>query len=69
MNKDRLNGTLDEVVGSAKRKAGKLTGNTRLQIEGIAQQAKGSLESAFGKIKDHANDAGAKGRRTDNSSL
>ncbi len=60
MNKDRLNGTLDEVVGSAKRKAGKLTGNARLQVEGIAQQAKGNLESALGKIKDQTNDAIAK---------
>ena len=60
MNTERLNGTLDQVVGSAKRTAGKWTGNTRLQIKGIAQQAKGNLESAFGKIKDHASNAIAK---------
>jgi uncharacterized protein YjbJ (UPF0337 family) len=52
MNKDRLNGTLDQVVGSAKRKAGKWTGDTRLQVAGIAQQVKGKLESALGQIKD-----------------
>ena len=40
MNKDRVNGTIDKVVGSAKQKAGKLTGNTQLQIKGIAQQVK-----------------------------
>lgn len=54
MNKDRLNGTFDQVVGSAKRKAGKWTGDTRLQVAGIAQQVKGRLESAFGKVKDRA---------------
>ncbi len=52
MNKDRVNGTIDKVVGSAKRTAGKLTGNTPLQIKGIAQQVKGKLESTLGKAKE-----------------
>jgi uncharacterized protein YjbJ (UPF0337 family) len=52
MNKDRVNGTIDEVVGSAKRKAGKLTGNTPLRVKGIAQQVKGKLENTVGKAKD-----------------
>ncbi len=52
MNKDRVKGTVDEVVGSAKRKAGGLIGNTPLQIKGLAQQAKGKIENALGKSKD-----------------
>jgi len=52
MNRDRVNGTIDEVVGSAKRKAGKWTGNTPLQVKGMAQQVKGRLENALGKAKD-----------------
>ncbi len=52
MNKDRVNGTIDEVVGCAKRKAGNLTGNTPLQLKGMAQQVKGKLENALGKAKD-----------------
>lgn len=52
MNNNRVNGTIDEVVGSAKRKAGKLTGNAPLQVKGIAQQAKGKIENALGKTKD-----------------
>lgn len=52
MNRDRVNGTIDEMVGSAKRNAGKLTGNTPLQVKGIVQQAKGKLENALGKTKD-----------------
>ena len=35
MNKDRVKGAIDEVVGSAKRKAGELTGDTPLQIKGL----------------------------------
>jgi len=52
MNKDQMKGTIDEVVGSAKRKAGELTGNTKLQVEGMAQQVKGKVENAWGKTKD-----------------
>ena len=47
-----MNGKIDEVMGSIKRKAGKITGNTPLQVKGIAQQTKGKLESALGKAKD-----------------
>jgi uncharacterized protein YjbJ (UPF0337 family) len=52
MNKDRVNGTIDEVVGSAKRKAGKLTGNKPLQVKGVVQQVKGKFENTVGKAKD-----------------
>jgi uncharacterized protein YjbJ (UPF0337 family) len=54
MNKNRVNGTINEVVGSAKRTAGKLTGNTPLQVKGIAQQVQGKLENTLGKAKDAA---------------
>jgi uncharacterized protein YjbJ (UPF0337 family) len=57
MNKDRVKGTIDEVVGSARRKAGELTGNTRLQVEGMAQQAKGKIENTWGRTKDAVRDA------------
>ncbi len=52
MNKDRVNGTINEVVGSAKRTAGKLTGNTPLQVKGMPQQVKGKLENTLGKAKE-----------------
>jgi uncharacterized protein YjbJ (UPF0337 family) len=32
MNKGRVIGTMDQVVGGAKRKAGELTGDTKLQV-------------------------------------
>jgi uncharacterized protein YjbJ (UPF0337 family) len=52
MNKDRVKGTVDEMVGSAKQNAGKLTGSTPLQVKGVAQQVKGKLENTLGKAKD-----------------
>jgi uncharacterized protein YjbJ (UPF0337 family) len=57
MNNDRVKGTIDEVAGSAKRKAGELTGNTQLEIEGMAQQVKGKVENVWGKAKDAVRDA------------
>lgn len=57
MNKDRVKGKIDEVVGSAKRHAGKLTGDSRTQVEGAVQQVKGKVETAVGKLKDAARDA------------
>jgi uncharacterized protein YjbJ (UPF0337 family) len=56
MNKDRVKGKIDEVVGSAKRKAGELTDNPKLQVEGMVQQLKGRVESACGKAKDAVRD-------------
>ena len=58
MNKDRVKGMIDWLVaGSAKRKAGRLTGNTQLKVEGMVQQAKGKAEGAWGKAKDAVCDA------------
>lgn len=57
MNSNRVNGTADEVVGSIKQKAGKLTGNTPLRVKGIAQQVKGKAENALGKAQDIVRDS------------
>jgi uncharacterized protein YjbJ (UPF0337 family) len=57
MNKDRVKGTIDEVMGSAKLRAGKLTDNTQLQVEGTVQQVKGKIEGAWGKAKDVVHEA------------
>jgi uncharacterized protein YjbJ (UPF0337 family) len=57
MDKARVQGTIDEAVGSAKRHVGKWTGDTRTELEGAAQQIKGKVENAVGKLKDAARDA------------
>jgi len=57
VNKDRVKGMIDEVAGCAKRKAGELTDNPKLQAEGMVQQAKGKVEGAWGKAKDAVQDA------------
>lgn len=57
MNKNQVKGIIDEVAGTAKRKAGAVTDNPKLQLEGMAQQAKGKVEGAWGKAKDAVRDA------------
>lgn len=57
VNKDRVKGIMDEVAGSAKRKAGELTDNPKLQDEGMVQQVKGKVEGAWGKAKEAVQDA------------
>ena len=52
MDKDRVKGAVDEVVGSAKQKVGKLSGDSLLQVDGTVQAGKGNIESAWGKAKD-----------------
>lgn len=52
-----MNGAIDEVGGSVKRKAGELTENPKLQVGDMAQQAKGNMEGAWGKAKEAAKNA------------
>jgi len=52
MNEDRIHGTIDEVIGNAKQKIGRLTGNKGTQLEGAVQVIKGKAENAWGKTKD-----------------
>jgi len=53
MNKQRTDGAIDQVVGSTKRHIGNLTGDKRTEVEGAAQQIKGKVETAVGKLKDN----------------
>ena len=56
MNKDRVKGMMDEVAGSAQRKAGGLTDNPKLRAEGMAQQVKGKAEGTWGMAKEAVRD-------------
>ena len=56
MDKDRVKGTIDEVVGGAKRQVGHITGDTKTEAEGAVQQVKGKVENVVGKVKDAARD-------------
>jgi len=57
MDKDRIEGKVDDMKGRAKRQVGEWTDDEKLQAEGTADQMKGKAQNAFGKAKDAVRDA------------
>jgi uncharacterized protein YjbJ (UPF0337 family) len=49
--KDQIAGTVDEVKGKVKEKAGHLVGNTHLEDEGRAQNLGGKVQKKVGQIE------------------
>ena len=60
VDENRIEGAWDKVKGSVKEGVGKLTGDEKLQAEGMADKAKGHAESAVGGVKDTVRDAADK---------
>ena len=57
MNKDRIEGSLDQAKGKVKEVAGKVTGDTKLETEGKADQVKGKVQNTIGGVKDSIKEA------------
>jgi uncharacterized protein YjbJ (UPF0337 family) len=57
MDKDRIEGKMDDAKGRAKRQVVEWTGDEELKGEGAMDQAKGKAKDAFGKGKDAGRDA------------
>ena len=52
MDKDRIKGSAEQAKGKIKEGAGKLTGDSKLEGEGKADQVKGKVQNTVGGIKD-----------------
>jgi uncharacterized protein YjbJ (UPF0337 family) len=52
MDKDRLEGSLDQAKGKLKEVAGKATGDAKLEAEGKAEKTAGKIQNAVGDLKD-----------------
>ena len=52
MDKDRVGGLVEKAKGTAKEVAGKVTGDAKLEAEGKAQKAGGTVQNAVGGAKD-----------------
>ena len=52
MNKDQVEGRVDQAKGAVKEAAGKLVGNERLTTEGQVDQAAGKVQSTAGDVKN-----------------
>ena len=57
VDENRVQGAYDQAKGAVKEGIGNLTGDQKLQSEGLADKAKGKAESAVGGAKDALRDA------------
>ena len=57
VDENRVTGAVDKMKGAVKEGIGKMTGDEKLQGEGMADKAKGKAESAVGGAKDAVRDA------------
>ena len=52
MDKDRIKGSAKQAKGKVKEVAGKVTGDSKLEGEGKADQVAGKVQNTVGGIKD-----------------
>ena len=57
MDKKKIQGKTDEVIGNIKEGAGDLTGNRDLEAEGMDQQTRGKVRETLGNIREGAKGA------------
>ncbi len=60
VDENRVEGAWDKAKGAVKEGIGKMTGDEKMQAEGVADKAKGKAESAVGGAKDTVRDAADK---------
>ncbi len=56
MDKDRVEGLGKQVKGSIKEAVGKLTGDTRTEVDGKAEKVTGHVQNKTGEMKDGVRD-------------
>jgi uncharacterized protein YjbJ (UPF0337 family) len=52
VDEDRVKGIGNQIKGSVKEAAGKLTGDAKLETEGKADKVAGKVQNAVGGLKD-----------------
>ena len=52
VDKDRIQGAAGQAKGNVKEVVGKVTGDSKLEGEGKADQLKGKVQNAVGGLKD-----------------
>lgn len=58
MNKDQVKGELKDIGGKIQEEAGKLTGSSKQQAEGLGKQVEGKLQKGLGDAKEAIKDNG-----------
>ena len=57
MDENRIAGTARNMGGKGEEGFGRMTGDTKSQVEGIANQAAGAAQDLYGQARDSAADA------------
>ena len=57
MDKDRIQGSVEQAKGKIKEVAGKVTGDVKLEAKGKTQQTAGKIQNAVGGFKDALKEA------------
>jgi uncharacterized protein YjbJ (UPF0337 family) len=57
VDKDRVDGSAKNIGGKLKEGVGNVTGDSKMQTEGKADQAEGKIQNTIGGIKDSIKDA------------
>jgi uncharacterized protein YjbJ (UPF0337 family) len=56
MNEDRIEGTVKKAGGAVEEAAGKIVGDEELETKGILNQAVGTVQDGYGKVRDKVKD-------------
>lgn len=54
MNKDQIKGSLKAGAGKIQEKVGRATGSSSQEAKGLAKQAAGNVQKAYGDVKEAA---------------
>ncbi len=57
MNKDQVQGRVEEAKGAIKQSTGKVIGNPDLQDRGTVEKAAGTVQKTYGDVKEQVKDA------------
>jgi uncharacterized protein YjbJ (UPF0337 family) len=57
MDADRAKGAMHQMKGALKQAVGKVTGDKKIEAEGLAEKTAGKVQNTAGGVKDAARDA------------
>ena len=64
MDEKRVEGAARNIAGKAQEGLGRVTGDAKIQAEGVVNQAAGAAQDLYGQAKDTAADAAGAARDT-----
>jgi len=56
MNKDQVQGRVEEAKGAVKQTAGRVTGKPDVEDRGTVEKAAGKVQKTYGDVKEHVKD-------------